>query len=96
MDCRFFAMFAVGGSLLSSLLCFVEVLIRSDNSLETHDYFFFFRFKKIIQILKDIVILLQGFSLIVESYFRYFHSLAQGSEQEHLVHLVIEAMGIIL
>ncbi|CDP07585.1 unnamed protein product [Coffea canephora] len=61
MDCRFFAMFAVGGSLLGSGLCFVE-----------------------------------GFSLILESYLQYFHSLSQGSEQEHLVHLLIEAIDMFL
>ncbi|KAL3514580.1 hypothetical protein ACH5RR_027297 [Cinchona calisaya] len=61
MDCRFFAMFGVGGSLLGSALCFVE-----------------------------------GFSLIVESYFQYFHSLSQGSEQEHIVHLLIEAIDMFL
>lgn len=61
MDCRFFAMFAVGGSLLGSVLCFVE-----------------------------------GFSLILESYFEYFHSLSQGSVQEQLVHLLIEAIDMFL
>ncbi|CAI9116638.1 OLC1v1017837C2 [Oldenlandia corymbosa var. corymbosa] len=58
VDCRFFTMLAVGGTLLGSLLCFVE-----------------------------------GCVLIIESYVKYFHSMSQGSAQEHLVHLLIEAIA---
>ncbi|XVE69966.1 hypothetical protein DITRI_Ditri10aG0033400 [Diplodiscus trichospermus] len=50
IDCRFFTMFAVAGSLLGSVLCFVE----------------------------------------------YFHSLSQISDQEHIIHLLIEAIDMFL
>ncbi|MED6163372.1 hypothetical protein PIB30_079253 [Stylosanthes scabra] len=61
IDCRFFTLFAVAGSLLGSVLCFVE-----------------------------------GCVLIVESYGHYFHTLAQRLDQNHLVHLLIEAIDMFL
>ncbi|KAF5198845.1 hypothetical protein FRX31_011568 [Thalictrum thalictroides] len=58
IDCRFFAMFAVAGSLLGSVLCYVE-----------------------------------GFFLILESYFNYFQTMSKGSDEGHVMHLLIEAIG---
>ncbi|XWS14632.1 hypothetical protein CRYUN_Cryun35bG0025900 [Craigia yunnanensis] len=61
IDCRFFTIFAVAGSLLGSVLCFME-----------------------------------GCFLILESYLHYFHSLSRKSEQEHIIHLLIEAIDMFL
>ncbi|OMO87650.1 hypothetical protein CCACVL1_08846 [Corchorus capsularis] len=61
IDCRFFTMFAVGGSLLGSILCFLE-----------------------------------GCFLVLESYLQYFHSLSQKADQEHIIHLLIEAIDMFL
>ncbi|GFQ02936.1 hypothetical protein PHJA_002437400 [Phtheirospermum japonicum] len=61
IDCRFFTLLATAGSLLGSVLCFVE-----------------------------------GCFLILESYFQYFHSLSQMSEQGHVVLLLIEAIDMFL
>lgn len=38
--------------------------------------------------------ILQGCFLILESYLQYFHNLSQKSDQEHIIHLLIEAIGI--
>ncbi|XWS24309.1 hypothetical protein CRYUN_Cryun28dG0090200 [Craigia yunnanensis] len=61
IDCRFFTIFAVVGSLLGSVLCFME-----------------------------------GCFLILESYLQYFHSLSQKLDQEHIIHLLIEAIDMFL
>ncbi|XWS25706.1 hypothetical protein CRYUN_Cryun27aG0090600 [Craigia yunnanensis] len=61
IDCRFFTLFAVAGSLLGSVLCFME-----------------------------------GGFLILESYLQYFHKLSQKSDQEHIIHLLIEAIDMFL
>ncbi|GKV29832.1 hypothetical protein SLEP1_g38724 [Rubroshorea leprosula] len=61
IDCRFFTVFAVVGSLLGSVLCFLE-----------------------------------GCLLVLESYFQYFHSLSQRSDQGNMVHLLIEAIDMFL
>ncbi|XVE55981.1 hypothetical protein DITRI_Ditri03aG0200900 [Diplodiscus trichospermus] len=61
IDCRFFTILAVAGSLLGSVLCFME-----------------------------------GSFLILESYLQYFHSLSQKSDQEHIIHLLIEAIDMFL
>ncbi|OAY22859.1 hypothetical protein MANES_18G031533v8 [Manihot esculenta] len=58
IGCGFFTLFAIAGSLLSSVLCFLE-----------------------------------GCSLILESYFHYFSSLSQSSDQGQMVQLLIEAIG---
>lgn len=59
VDCRFFTLFAVAGSLLGSVLCFLE-----------------------------------GCVLVIQSYAHYFHMLSQPLDQGHLVHLLIEAIGL--
>ncbi|XVE94784.1 hypothetical protein REPUB_Repub02eG0039000 [Reevesia pubescens] len=61
IDCRFFTIFAVLGSLLGSVLCFIE-----------------------------------GSFLILESYLQYFHSISTKSDQEHIIHLLIEAIDMFL
>ncbi|CAK7347652.1 unnamed protein product [Dovyalis caffra] len=61
VDCRFFTLFAVMGSLVGSILCFVE-----------------------------------GCFLILESYFQYFSTLSQISDQGHMVQLLIEAIDMFL
>ncbi|XP_022772804.1 uncharacterized protein LOC111315386 [Durio zibethinus] len=61
VDCRFFTIFAVAGSLLGSILCFME-----------------------------------GGFLILKSYLQYFYSLSQKSDQEHIIHLLIEAIDMFL
>ncbi|PIA55569.1 hypothetical protein AQUCO_00700105v1 [Aquilegia coerulea] len=61
IDCRFFALFAVAGSLLGSVLCYVE-----------------------------------GFFLILESYVNYFQTMSKGSDQGHVMHLLIEAIDMFL
>ncbi|KAK6245340.1 Uncharacterized protein family UPF0114 - like 2 [Theobroma cacao] len=61
IDSRFFTLFAVAGSLLGSVLCFME-----------------------------------GCFLILESYLQYFHNLSQKSDQEHIIHLLIEAIDMFL
>ncbi|XP_016647904.1 PREDICTED: uncharacterized protein LOC103320792 isoform X1 [Prunus mume] len=58
IDCRFFTLLAVSGSLLGSVLCFVE-----------------------------------GCFMVLESYFQYFHALSHKTDQGHMVHLLIEAIG---
>ncbi|KAK8482191.1 hypothetical protein V6N11_025888 [Hibiscus sabdariffa] len=60
LNCRFFTIFAVAGSLFGSILCFME-----------------------------------GSFLIVESYLQYFQGLfSKKLDQEHIIHLLIEAIGI--
>ncbi|KAE9613694.1 hypothetical protein Lalb_Chr05g0220131 [Lupinus albus] len=59
IDCRFFTFFGVAGTLLGSILCFIE-----------------------------------GFFLVTESYKHYFHTLSHSLDQGHLVHLLIEAIGL--
>ncbi|KAM7517129.1 hypothetical protein LguiA_006712 [Lonicera macranthoides] len=54
IDCRFFTMLAVAGSMLGSVLCFLE------------------------------------------SYLQYFRAFSQGSDQGHVVHLLIEAVDMFL
>ncbi|KAG8632538.1 hypothetical protein MANES_18G031533v8 [Manihot esculenta] len=61
IGCGFFTLFAIAGSLLSSVLCFLE-----------------------------------GCSLILESYFHYFSSLSQSSDQGQMVQLLIEAIDLSL
>ncbi|KAK6130949.1 hypothetical protein DH2020_035311 [Rehmannia glutinosa] len=61
IDCRFFTLLATAGSMLGSVLCFVE-----------------------------------GCFLIMESYFQYFHSLSQMSDQGHLVLLLVQAIDMFL
>ncbi|XVF63944.1 hypothetical protein PTKIN_Ptkin09bG0127300 [Pterospermum kingtungense] len=61
VDCRFFTTFAVAGSLLGSVLCFME-----------------------------------GVFLILGSYLQYLHSLSQKSDQELIIHLLIEALDMFL
>lgn len=62
IDCRFFTFIAVAGSLLGSVLCFVE-----------------------------------GSFIILESYLQYFYStLSRKLDQEHMVHLLIEALDMFL
>ncbi|XP_022752249.1 uncharacterized protein LOC111300959 isoform X2 [Durio zibethinus] len=61
IDCRFFTIFAVAGSLLGSVLCFIE-----------------------------------GCVLILESSLHYFHSLSQKSDQELIIHVLIEAIDMFL
>ncbi|KAF9620180.1 hypothetical protein IFM89_010915 [Coptis chinensis] len=61
IDCRFFSLFAVAGSLLGSVLCYVD-----------------------------------GFFLILESYFDYFQTMSKGSDEGHVMQLLIEAIDMFL
>lgn len=61
IDCRFFTMLAVAGSLLGSVLCYVE-----------------------------------GFFLILESYIAYFQTMSKGSDEGHVLQLIIEAIDMFL
>ncbi|KAJ9674600.1 hypothetical protein PVL29_023876 [Vitis rotundifolia] len=61
VNCRFFTLFAVAGSLIGSVLCFIE-----------------------------------GCFMILESYFQYFHTLAQSSDQGHVMKLLFEAIDMFL
>ncbi|KAL5715079.1 hypothetical protein ACHQM5_016957 [Ranunculus cassubicifolius] len=61
IDCRFFTLFAVGGTLLGSVLCFVE-----------------------------------GFFLILESYIDYFQAMSKGSDDGHVVQLLVESIDMFL
>lgn len=89
MDCRFFTLFAVAGSLLGSFLCYVEVIITFFNS---YSFYYEVIISKVFNFV-DLQLHLQGCFLILESYMKYFHALSQGLEMGHLLQLLIEAIG---
>lgn len=92
IDSRFFTMLAVAGTLLGSVLCFLEVnilffvstrkLIYSNKNVSNLMFFFLYHF--------------QGCFIILESYLQYLQALSHGSGSDHghhMVQLLIEAMG---
>ena len=99
IDCRFFTLFAVAGTLLGSGLCFVEVTAYFffQQKFRTMTLFsFFFTYIFLSNNDKDIINCMQGCFTILEAYLQYFHALSHKSDQGHVMQLLIEAIGISL
>ena len=100
IDCRFFTLFAVAGTLLGSGLCFLEVMAYffSQQKFRTMTLLLFSSFIRIFLSNndKDIVNCVQGCFTILEAYLQYFHTLSHKSDQGHVMQLLIEAIGISL
>lgn len=92
IGCRFFTLIAVIGSLVGSILCFVEVIFKKK--------------KKSIHIERKLrewanrdvfgfdLILFQGCFLVLESYIEDFHIVSHSLNHGQMVHIVIEAIGM--
>lgn len=92
-------MLAVGGSLLGSVLCFLEV-IKYTNPTSLIIYMYSeinsAELQNCTETLCYFFYSLQGSFFIIESYLQYLQALSHGSASEHghhIVHLLIEAMG---
>ena len=101
IDCRFFTLFAVAGTLLGSGLCFLEVTAyfffqQKFRTVTLLLFSFFYTYIFLSNNDKDIINCMQGCFTILEAYLQYFHTLSHKSDQGHVMQVLIEAIGISL
>ncbi|KAL8153975.1 hypothetical protein V2J09_011735 [Rumex salicifolius] len=91
IDCRFFTFLAVAGSLLGSILCFVEVYYTQCWK-ESYFYLVIFIFLMCFSTSG----MFQGFIMILRSYLHYLEAILHKLDHRNTVELLVEAIDMFL